>query len=171
MREWKELLFNGLHLYEPAGADGQRPPAQDPAELKKQEILNQQDYDEYTVSVEPGHVRCVSSCAARGFFQTMTGEWVWPEDAGETSAPPTNNDVLGHVVLRLRNMVHPSLTELPAPALPDFTLKACLLGKVCSGKTTCLTRVAEGTYMWEWFSSQEGNMRPRIRPREDGHQR
>ncbi|KAE8286044.1 Sperm flagellar protein 2 Protein KPL2 [Larimichthys crocea] len=41
MREWKELLFSGLPLYEFSTP-------LDPVELKKQEILNNQDYDEYT---------------------------------------------------------------------------------------------------------------------------
>lgn len=55
MREWKELLFIGLPLYEPI--KGQQPgfgisAPLVPIELKKQEILNNQDYDEYTVSLK-----------------------------------------------------------------------------------------------------------------------
>ncbi len=55
MREWKELLFSGLPLYEPTkeqypGFELSTP--LDPVELKKQEILNNQDYDEYTVSLK-----------------------------------------------------------------------------------------------------------------------
>uniref|UniRef100_A0A3B4YRE5 Sperm flagellar 2 n=1 Tax=Seriola lalandi dorsalis TaxID=1841481 RepID=A0A3B4YRE5_SERLL len=124
MREWKELLFRGLPLYEPvkgqqAGFEFSTP--LDPVELKKQEILNNQDYDEYT---------------------SMVGEWVWPEEAGETKLAPTNN-ILGHVVLRLRNIVHPPIMEPSAPSFPQFTLKACVLGKFCSGKTTCLAKIAE----------------------------
>lgn len=52
MREWKELLLHGLPLYE--STDNQQPEYElstDPVELQKQEILNNQDYDEYTVSV------------------------------------------------------------------------------------------------------------------------
>lgn len=54
MREWKELLFSGLPLYEPI--KGQQPSIEfstplDPVEREKQEILNNQDYDEYTVSL------------------------------------------------------------------------------------------------------------------------
>uniref|UniRef100_A0A3B4THJ8 Sperm flagellar 2 n=1 Tax=Seriola dumerili TaxID=41447 RepID=A0A3B4THJ8_SERDU len=124
MREWKELLFRGLPLYEPvkgqqAGFEFSTP--LDPVELKKQEILNNQDYDEYT---------------------SMVGEWAWPEEAGETKLAPTNN-ILGHVVLRLRNIVHPPIMEPSAPSFPQFTLKACVLGKFCSGKTTCLAKIAE----------------------------
>lgn len=54
MREWKELLFSGLPLYEPI--KGQQTTTEfstpvDPVEREKQEILNNQDYDEYTVSL------------------------------------------------------------------------------------------------------------------------
>lgn len=53
MREWKELLISGLPLYEPI--KGQQPGFElptslNPVELKKQEKLNNLDYDEYTVS-------------------------------------------------------------------------------------------------------------------------
>ncbi|KAM9858603.1 sperm flagellar protein 2 [Aulostomus maculatus] len=126
MREWKELLFNGLPLYEPINMEGQQPglelsTAQDPVELKKREILNNQDYDDYT---------------------SMVREWTWPEEAGETSSPPTNNNILGHIITRLRNMVHPSTMECSSVPLPHFKLKACVLGKCCSGKTTCLAKIA-----------------------------
>lgn len=61
-REWKELLLCGLPLYEPI--KGHQPEFDlstplDPVELKKQEILNTQDYDEYTVSLK--HERSVLS--------------------------------------------------------------------------------------------------------------
>ncbi|XP_050931257.1 sperm flagellar protein 2 [Lates calcarifer] len=125
MREWKELLFRGLPLYEPI--QGQQPGFEfstplDPVELKKQEILNNQDYDEYT---------------------NMVGEWAWPEEARETTLPPSNNNILGHVVQRLRNIVHPPVVEPSTPLFSHFTLKACVLGKFCSGKTTCLAKIAE----------------------------
>ncbi|XP_054867451.1 sperm flagellar protein 2 isoform X2 [Amphiprion ocellaris] len=122
MREWKELLFRGLPLFEPV--KGHRPEFStplDPVELKKQDTLNDQDYDEYT---------------------HMVGEWTWPEEAGETQLPPGNNNVLGHVVHRLRNIVHPPVME-PSPVFPHFSIKACVLGKICSGKTTCVTKIAE----------------------------
>ncbi|XP_074493462.1 sperm flagellar protein 2 isoform X1 [Sebastes fasciatus] len=125
MREWKELLFNGLPLYEPI--KGQQPGFEfsaplDPVELEKQEILKNQDYDEYT---------------------SMVGEWAWPEEAGETKLPLTNNNILGHVVRRLRDITHQPIMEPSSPSFPDFTFKACVLGKFCSGKTTCLAKLAE----------------------------
>ncbi|KAM7391379.1 hypothetical protein PAMP_022074 [Pampus punctatissimus] len=127
MKEWKELLFNGLPLYEPINMEGPQPRFEfsaplDPVEIKKQEILNNQDYDEYT---------------------NMVGEWAWPEEAGETNLPPTNNKILGHVVLRLKNIVYPTIVVSPTPSFPHFMLKACVLGKFCSGKTTCLTKITE----------------------------
>ncbi|XP_031712132.1 sperm flagellar protein 2 isoform X3 [Anarrhichthys ocellatus] len=125
MREWKELLFSGLPLYEPIkcqqpGFESSAP--LDPVELEKQEILKNQDYDEYT---------------------NMVGEWAWPEEAGETKLPLTNNNILGHVVLRLRNIVHQPAVEPSLPPFPHYTIKACVLGKFCSGKTTCLAKLAE----------------------------
>ncbi|KAM9360630.1 sperm flagellar protein 2 [Symphorus nematophorus] len=139
MREWKEQLFNGLPLYEPI--KGQQPGFEfstplDPVELKKQEILNNQDYDEYT---------------------NMVGGWAWPEEAGETKLPPTNNNILGHVVMRLRNIVHQPVMEPSSPSFPHFTLKACVLGKSCSGKTTCLAKIAEahGLYILSAYTLTE----------------
>ncbi|KAM4615776.1 sperm flagellar protein 2 [Polymixia lowei] len=127
MMDWKELLFGGLPLYEPEATKSQQPGSEppappDPVELEKQEILNNQDYDEYT---------------------NMVGEWAWPEEAGETRAPPDNNRILGHVVLRLKNIVHPPNLGTPTPSFPHFTLKACVLGKLFSGKTTCLTKITQ----------------------------
>ncbi|XP_034728689.1 sperm flagellar protein 2 isoform X2 [Etheostoma cragini] len=124
MREWKELLFSGLPLYKPMKC--QQPGFEfitplDPVELKKQEILKNQDYEEYT---------------------NMVGEWAWPEEAGEIKLTLAHNDILGHVVLRLRNIVHPPIMEPSSPSLPHFTIKACVLGKFCSGKTTCLEKLA-----------------------------
>lgn len=73
----------------------------------------------------------------------MVGEWAWPEEAGETEVPPSNNDTLGHVVVRLRNLLHQTV-DLTPPPLPQFTFKACVLGKSCSGKSSCLARFAKG---------------------------
>nr|XP_046243810.1 sperm flagellar protein 2 isoform X8 [Scatophagus argus] len=125
MSEWKELLFSGLPLYEPI--KGHQPGVEssaslEPVELKKQEILNNQDYDEYT---------------------NMVGEWAWREEAGETELPPTNNNILGHVIAKLRNMIHQPIVEPSSVSFPHFTLKACVLGKFCSGKTTCLAKIAK----------------------------
>uniref|UniRef100_A0A4W5JKA8 Sperm flagellar 2 n=1 Tax=Hucho hucho TaxID=62062 RepID=A0A4W5JKA8_9TELE len=122
MREWKELMFCGMPLYD-SGSLEELPADPTPEqfiEVEKQEILNNQDYDEY---------------------MSMTGEWTWPEE-GETKPPPSNNNILGHVVLRLQTIVNPPKPDTLPPFFPRFTLKACVLGKLFSGKTTCLTRIA-----------------------------
>ncbi|XP_041756129.2 sperm flagellar protein 2 isoform X1 [Coregonus clupeaformis] len=123
MREWKELLFCGKPLYD-SGSLEELPADPTPEqfiEVEKQEILNNQDYDEY---------------------MSMTGEWTWPEE-GEAKPPPSNNNILGHVVLRLQTIVNPPKPDTLPPFFPRFTLKACVLGKLFSGKSTCLTRIAQ----------------------------
>ncbi|XP_072242958.1 sperm flagellar protein 2-like [Leuresthes tenuis] len=125
MREWKELLFRGLPLHEPTKShqpELELSSSLDPAELKKQEILNNLEYDEYT---------------------RMVGEWAWPEEAEETKLPLTANDILGHVIQRLKKMVHPPVLEPSSSLFSHFAIKACILGKLCTGKTTCLAKIAE----------------------------
>ena len=59
MRDWKELLLKGLPLYEPTKSHRtkfQSSTSQDPTELKKQEILNNLDYDEYAVSLKHEYI-------------------------------------------------------------------------------------------------------------------
>lgn len=77
--------------------------------------------------------------------QNMVGEWAWPEEAGETKLSLTNNNILGHVVVRLRKIVQQPIVEPSSPSVLHFTFKACVLGKFCSGKTTCLAKIAKGT--------------------------
>ncbi|XP_076011080.1 sperm flagellar protein 2-like [Genypterus blacodes] len=126
IREWKEMLISGLPLYETVTVEGQQPGFEsssplDPVEFEKQEKLNSQDYDEYT---------------------NWVGEWAWPEEAGEPKLPLINNRILGHVALRLRNIVHPPVLE-SLPTIPHSKIKACVLGKLCSGKSTCLAKIAK----------------------------
>ena len=71
----------------------------------------------------------------------MTGDWAWAEE-GEDKFPPTNNNILGTLVARLRKLVQPPQTA--EPPFPHFSLKACVLGKLCSGKTSCLAKIAQG---------------------------
>ncbi|XP_051981958.1 sperm flagellar protein 2-like isoform X1 [Xyrauchen texanus] len=121
IQEWMELFYSGKPLYEVASVE---PTPIDPTpeqiiELEKCNILNKQDYDEYV---------------------GMTGEWIWP-DEGESQAPPVNNEILDHVVSRLQSMIIKPNTSSPTPLFPRFTIRACVLGKTYSGKTTCLTRI------------------------------
>ncbi|XP_058493241.1 sperm flagellar protein 2 isoform X1 [Solea solea] len=125
MREWKELYLSGFPLYEPIkdplpGLESSTPV--DPVDVKKQELLNNQEYDEYT---------------------NMVCDWTWPKEAGETKSPPTNNNILGHVIQRLRNIAYPIIEKPSTPPFPPFILKACVLGKFCCGKTTCLAKIAK----------------------------
>ena len=63
MREWKELLLLGLPLYDPVPGDSDPGPLSaplDPVERQKEELLNNQDYQEYTVS-ERWHPPCIGS--------------------------------------------------------------------------------------------------------------
>lgn len=85
-----------------------------------------------------------SSLSLTYVCQNMMGEWGWPEEAVEVKLPVTNNDILGYIVQRLRNVVDPPITEPSSSLFPHFILKACVLGKFCSGKTTCLSKIAEG---------------------------
>uniref|UniRef100_A0A8C2DV86 Sperm flagellar 2 n=1 Tax=Cyprinus carpio TaxID=7962 RepID=A0A8C2DV86_CYPCA len=117
MQEWMELFFNGKPLYEVASVD---PAPADPTpeqiiELEKLHILNNQDYNEYVA---------------------MKGEWVWHEE-GESQAPPVN-DILDHVLSRLQSLIVPLSVSTPPPLFPRFTIRACMLGKSYSGKTTSL---------------------------------
>ncbi|XP_055080214.1 sperm flagellar protein 2 [Periophthalmus magnuspinnatus] len=121
IKEWKEVLFSGLPLYGPSDV-GECSDDTDPVELQKQDILNNLDYDEYI---------------------NMTDGWAWPKEAGGTKSPLTNNHILGHVVARLRNLVHPPCEKPTESLFPYFSLKACVLGKLCSGKTSCLAKIAQ----------------------------
>uniref|UniRef100_A0A8C1B3J7 Sperm flagellar 2 n=1 Tax=Cyprinus carpio carpio TaxID=630221 RepID=A0A8C1B3J7_CYPCA len=123
MQEWMELFFNGKPLYEVASVD---PAPADPTpeqiiELEKLQILNNQDYNEYVA---------------------MKGEWVWHEE-GESQAPPVN-DILDHVLSRLQSLIVPLSVSTPRPLFPRFTIRACMLGKSYSGKTTCLAKISNG---------------------------
>uniref|UniRef100_A0A3P9JCS7 Sperm flagellar 2 n=1 Tax=Oryzias latipes TaxID=8090 RepID=A0A3P9JCS7_ORYLA len=100
MRDWKELLFKGLPLYEPS----------------------------HELSLE---------------LSRMIGDWAWPEDAGEIKVPSANN-ILENVVRKLKNIVSSSTVEPPSSECSPFIIKACFLGNICSGKTSCLARIAEG---------------------------
>uniref|UniRef100_A0A3B4A0I7 Calponin-homology (CH) domain-containing protein n=1 Tax=Periophthalmus magnuspinnatus TaxID=409849 RepID=A0A3B4A0I7_9GOBI len=121
VHKWKEVLFSGLPLYGPSDV-GECSDDTDPVELQKQDILNNLDYDEYI---------------------NMTDGWAWPKEAGGTKSPLTNNHILGHVVARLRNLVHPPCEKPTESLFPYFSLKACVLGKLCSGKTSCLAKIAQ----------------------------
>ncbi|XP_040276917.1 sperm flagellar protein 2 [Bufo bufo] len=122
MREWKEIFFTGLPLYEEASIDPlpSDPTPEQRAELEKESLLDEKDYEEY---------------------KTMTGEWI-SSDTGAIKPAP-NNNVLGHVVHRLKDIVHPPPAPSAPPAFPPFPIKGCVLGNIYSGKSTCLEHLAQ----------------------------
>uniref|UniRef100_A0A3Q2UNH7 Sperm flagellar 2 n=1 Tax=Fundulus heteroclitus TaxID=8078 RepID=A0A3Q2UNH7_FUNHE len=124
-KELKELFLRGVSLYEPRNSEPESGffLSTNPSELKKQEILNNLDYNEYT---------------------NMVGEWAWPMDSGETKLPPSTNIILAHVLQRLRKIAHSPTVESSAPSFSQFRIKACVLSKFCSGKTSCLAKIGEG---------------------------
>lgn len=76
-------------------------------------------------------------------LQAMMGEWVLHEE-GASQASPVNNDILDHVLSRLQSMIVRPSGSTPPPLFPHFTIRACMLGKTHSGKTSCLARISNG---------------------------
>ncbi|XP_056603378.1 sperm flagellar protein 2 [Triplophysa dalaica] len=121
MKEWMEMFLSGNPLYEVASVEPlpAEPTAEQIIELQKLQILNDQDYEQYV---------------------GLTGEWVWSEEA-EDGAPRLKDDVLDHVVKRLKNMIQIPISRSPSPVFPRFTIRACVLGKTHTGKTSCLSTI------------------------------
>uniref|UniRef100_A0A674HYH1 Sperm flagellar 2 n=1 Tax=Terrapene triunguis TaxID=2587831 RepID=A0A674HYH1_9SAUR len=123
MRDWKELFFNGKPIYEQASIEPlpTEPTPEQLVELDKMNLLDEKDYDEY---------------------KSMVGEWCPPEEHSG-SKPPPNNNILGHVVHRLMDIVYPPMPEPPPPVFPPFPIQGCVLGKLFSGKSTCVKFLEE----------------------------
>ncbi|XP_058280070.1 sperm flagellar protein 2 [Hirundo rustica] len=115
MMDWKELFLNGKPIYEQASIQPlpDEPSPEQIVELNKMSLLDEKDYGEY---------------------KSMTGEWSPAEENSENK--PLNNNILGHVLRRLMEMFYPSKPR-SSPEFPSFPVKACVLGKMFSGKTTC----------------------------------
>ncbi|GAB1299244.1 Sperm flagellar protein 2 [Apodemus speciosus] len=118
MHDWKELFFSGIPIYEQTSlTHGQTEPTEDHrVEMKKRNLLDNKDYEEY---------------------KNMVGEWALPEDM-VNSSPPSNNNILGHVLLRLIAKSDTSEDSAADTELPSLAVKGCILGKTLSGKTTVL---------------------------------
>ncbi|KAI5774597.1 SPEF2 [Gulo gulo luscus] len=118
MHDWKELFFSGKPIYEQASIKHlpAKPSAEQLTELEKRDLLDNNDYEEY---------------------KNMIGEWALPEEMVD-NIPPSNNNILGHVIHRLVEKSHPPQVKSTVPELPSFAIKGCLLGKTFSGKTTAL---------------------------------
>uniref|UniRef100_A0A8C0EM38 Sperm flagellar 2 n=1 Tax=Bubo bubo TaxID=30461 RepID=A0A8C0EM38_BUBBB len=118
MLDWKEFFFNGKPMYEQASI---QPLPNDPSpeqfvELNKMNLLDEKDYGEY---------------------KSMTGEWC-PTEENSVIKPPLNNNILGHVLRRLMEIFYPPKPKCSPPVFPPFPIKGCILGKLFSGKTTCV---------------------------------
>uniref|UniRef100_A0A8C5RIR7 Sperm flagellar 2 n=1 Tax=Laticauda laticaudata TaxID=8630 RepID=A0A8C5RIR7_LATLA len=118
MRDWKELFLKGKPIYEQADISNlpDEPTPEQLVELHKINLLDEKDYDEYKAMVE---------------------EWYPPEEI-RVNKPPPDNVILGHVIHRLMELVYPPEPEPPPSIFSPFPMKGCILGKLYSGKTTCL---------------------------------
>ncbi|XP_008416454.1 sperm flagellar protein 2 isoform X1 [Poecilia reticulata] len=124
-KEWKELFVRGIPFYDPQ--QDTEPEigfleTLSSSELKKEEVLNNLDYDEYT---------------------NMVGVWMGPKDIEETRLPPSTNDILAYAIHRIKGIAHPTVVE-PATTVPLFSIKSCIQGKVCQCKSKCLAKIVEG---------------------------
>ncbi|KAM6303370.1 sperm flagellar protein 2 [Podargus strigoides] len=118
MRDWKEFFFNGKPIYEQASIQPlpNEPSPEQLVELNKMNLLNEIDYGEY---------------------KNMTGEW-YPTEENSENKPPLNNNILSHLLHRLMEIFCPPNPESSTPVFPPFPIKGCILGKIFSGKTTCV---------------------------------
>ncbi|NXN72769.1 SPEF2 protein, partial [Himantopus himantopus] len=118
MLDWKEFFFNGKPMYEQASIQPlpNEPSQEELVELNKMNLLDEKDYGEY---------------------KSMTGEWCPAEDNSENKTP-LNNNILGHVLRRLMEIFYPPKPKSSPPVFPPFPIKGCILGKLFSGKTTCV---------------------------------
>ncbi|XP_054041768.1 sperm flagellar protein 2 [Rissa tridactyla] len=118
MLDWKEFFFNGKPIYEQASIQPlpNEPSQEELVELNKMNLLDEKDYDEY---------------------KSMTGEWC-PTEENSENKPPPNNNILGHVLHRLMEIFYPPKPKSSPPLFPPFPIKGCILGKLFSGKTTCV---------------------------------
>lgn len=77
----------------------------------------------------------------------MTGEWC-PTEESSKNKPPLNNNILGHVLHRLMEIFYPPKPKASPPAFPAFPIKGCILGKLFSGKTTCIKSIEKGRILY-----------------------
>nr|XP_011414807.2 sperm flagellar protein 2 isoform X4 [Crassostrea gigas] len=122
MRDWTALFISGKPLYEQAPPpESTEPSPEQILEEERQALLDEGDFSEY---------------------KTMTGEWQPPEGS-EVTQPPRDNPITGHVIQRLFNMVSPPTPPPPPPEFPPFPIRACVVGKVFSGKSTIVQQLAK----------------------------
>lgn len=76
------------------------------------------------------------------YLQNITGEWECSEEI-RIMFPNCGNNVLSHVVYHLHELLNPAQPCRPVSSLPNFSLKACCIGKPFAGKSTALKKVAK----------------------------
>nr|XP_033788755.1 sperm flagellar protein 2 isoform X1 [Geotrypetes seraphini] len=138
MREWKQLFCAGKPIYEQASIEPlpPQPTLEQLVELEKQDLLDEEGFEDY---------------------KAMNGEWIPPEDLS-VKGPAPNNNVLGHIIYRLLNIVIPVRPETPPPIIHSSSIKGCILGKVFSGKSTCLkylTQGVSGCFVINWIPGEQ----------------
>ncbi|KAL8583785.1 hypothetical protein ACOMHN_036420 [Nucella lapillus] len=121
MRDWTAMFVSGHPLYQSAPLDTGEPTPEQILEEERQMLLDEGDFME---------------------FKNMIGEWQPPEWT-EVSGPPRSNPVVGHIIQRLYSIVHPPTPPPPPPEFPPFPLRACVVGKPFSGKTTVVRKLLE----------------------------
>ena len=74
------------------------------------------------------------------FVSLKLSNQVPPEEHSEITPhmPPQNNYILGHILKRLTDIVYPPSKPPTPPQFPEFPIKACVVGKTFSGKTSVL---------------------------------
>lgn len=134
-REWSSLFVSGQPLYDPQPASAETSANQEPTpaevlEAERQAVLNEGDFQEYKVTASPPAETVMSHFTALvldsgslKLFQDMMGEWAPPEDS-EVTGPPAPNPIVGHVVNRLFNLVHP-----PSVGSQKLSLKHSVIRK------------------------------------------
>ena len=60
--------------------------------------------------------------------------------------PSCGNNVLSHVVYHLHELLTPAQPCRPVSSLPNFSMKACCIGKPFAGKSTILKKISKGIY-------------------------
>ncbi|KAL8590470.1 hypothetical protein ACOMHN_011683 [Nucella lapillus] len=91
VQDWTALFVSGCPLYEIPEEESLGLSLEESKEEERQHLLDQVDFTEY---------------------KTMMGEWSAPA-ASEISGPPRNNPVVGHIIHRLFNLVHPPTVRDP----------------------------------------------------------
>ena len=77
-------------------------------------------------------------------YRELQGEWAPAMEHPEIAPhlPLQNNFILGHILKRLTDIVYPPSKPPTPPQFPEFPVKACIIGKTFSGKTSILKALA-----------------------------